>query len=83
MLECRIVRSRLGIEQRGVLSLLPWYIVIYKLLTDFDSKGYEVFGFADDILIMVKDKVDLVLLSVRKTVGISFTRRRKQSLKIQ
>jgi hypothetical protein len=44
--------------QWGVLSPPLWSFV-----TDLDSQGYEVFGFVDDILIMVRCKVDSVLQS--------------------
>jgi Reverse transcriptase (RNA-dependent DNA polymerase) len=47
-----------GCTQGGVLSPLLWSLVIDKNLIDFNSQGYEVFGFADDIVIMVSCKVD-------------------------
>jgi hypothetical protein len=67
-----------------------------------DSQGYEVFGFSDDIVIMVRGRVDSVLsvrmqtgqsyaynwyeevnlrINPNKSVVISFTSRRRHSLK--
>jgi hypothetical protein len=62
-LNVRIVRSRLEMEQvtiwnirgcpqGGNLSSLLWPLVIDKLITDLDSQGYEVLGFANEIVIM-------------------------------
>jgi hypothetical protein len=49
------------------VPLLP--LVTTKLLTELDSQGYEVFGFADDIVLMVRGKVDSVLRE-RKQAGL-------------
>jgi hypothetical protein len=48
-------------------QVLLWSLVIDKLLTDLDTQGYEVFGFVDDTVIMVRSNVDSVL-SMRVTV---------------
>jgi hypothetical protein len=77
MLECQIVRSRLGIKQVTIRTtracpqwsvLLPllWSLVINKLLTDLDSQVYELFGFME-IVILVRGKVDSVLLKRMQT----------------
>jgi hypothetical protein len=34
-------------------------LFIDKLLTDLNLQGYEVIGFVDDIVIMIRDKGDL------------------------
>jgi hypothetical protein len=70
--------------QLGVLSPLLRSLVIDKLPRDLDSQGYEVFGFADDIAIMFRDKVESVLserMQTGKTEEIPFTRNRKHNLK--
>jgi hypothetical protein len=38
-----------------------WFLVIDKLLTDIEQQLFEVIGFADDLVIIVRRKVDLVL----------------------
>jgi Reverse transcriptase (RNA-dependent DNA polymerase) len=63
------IRTTRGCPHGCVLSFLLWSLVIKKLLTDLDSQGYEVFGFADNIVIMVKGKVDSVL-SERMQTGL-------------
>jgi ribonuclease HI len=72
MLECRIVMAQLGEEgmairttrgcpQGGVLSPLLWSLVIDELLTNLEDRGYEVIGFADDLVIIVRGKDDSLL----------------------
>jgi retron-type reverse transcriptase len=72
MLECRKVTAGLGGEQvtvkttRGclqgrVLSPLLWSLVIDKLLNDLDRQGFEVIGFADDLVITVRGNNDSIL----------------------
>jgi hypothetical protein len=56
MLECRIVRSRLGMDQVTIKTN-----VVDKILTNLNSQEYEVFGLADLSVIMVRGKVDSVL----------------------
>jgi hypothetical protein len=68
--------------------------VFDKLLNDLDRQGFEVIGFADDLVITVRSNNDSILserigwckqsgLSINpaKTIGIPFTRRRKLCLK--
>ena len=72
MLRCRIVTAQLrqdqitikttrGCPQGGVLSPLLWSLVIDELLTELTDQGYEVIGFADDLVIMVRGYVDSIL----------------------
>jgi retron-type reverse transcriptase len=72
MLECCIVTAGLfeeqvtvettrGYPQGGVLSPLLWSLVIDKLFNDLDRQGYEVFGFADDLVITVRRNNDSIL----------------------
>jgi retron-type reverse transcriptase len=72
MLACRIVRAGLGEEQvtvkttrgcphGGVLSPLLWSLVIDELLNDLHRQGYEVIGFADDLVITVRGNNDSIL----------------------
>jgi hypothetical protein len=80
MLEYQIVRSRLRMDQATIRTTIGcperassflWSLVIDKLLTDLHSQGYEVFGFADDIAIMVRGKVDWVLSALIQT-GLNY-----------
>jgi hypothetical protein len=54
-------------DHSGCMKLEMWSLVIDKLLIDLDSQGYEVFGFLDETVIMVRGNVDSVL-SMRITV---------------
>jgi retron-type reverse transcriptase len=71
VLECRIVAAGLGEEQvtvkttkfcpqGGVLSPLLWSLVIDKLLNNQDQQGFEVIGFADDLVITVRGNNDSI-----------------------
>jgi hypothetical protein len=46
------IKAPRGCPLGGVLAPLLWSLVKVKLFADMDSQGYEVFGFADDIMIM-------------------------------
>jgi hypothetical protein len=46
------IRITIGYSQGGVLSPHLWYLAI-SLDLDLDSQGYEVFGFADDIEVLL------------------------------
>jgi Reverse transcriptase (RNA-dependent DNA polymerase) len=72
MLERRIVIARLGQEeiaikttkgchQGEVLSPLLWSLVIDNLLIELEQQGYEVLDFADDLVIIVRGKVDSLI----------------------
>jgi len=41
--------------QGGVLSPLLWCLVVDKLLTELKEAGFLVFGYADDVAILVRD----------------------------
>jgi Reverse transcriptase (RNA-dependent DNA polymerase) len=81
--ECRIVTAGLGEEQvtvkttrgcpqGGVLSPLLWSLmVIDELLNDLDRQGYEVIGFADDLVITVRGNNDSIL-SERMQSALSY-----------
>jgi hypothetical protein len=67
MLESRLVHTSLmgssltarvagGCPQGGVLSPLLWNLVVDRLLTATDDLGFNTFGYADDIVIIVKGK---------------------------
>jgi Reverse transcriptase (RNA-dependent DNA polymerase) len=71
MLECR--RAGLGEEQvtvkttrGGILSPLLWSLVIDKLLNDLDRQGFEVIGFADDLVITVRGNNEIFFRKVCK-----------------
>ncbi|XP_062710910.1 uncharacterized protein LOC134288974 [Aedes albopictus] len=52
------VRATKGCPQGGVLSPLLWSLVVDDLLRSLKEKGFEVVGFADDIVIIVRGKYD-------------------------
>jgi Reverse transcriptase (RNA-dependent DNA polymerase) len=71
-LEKRIVTTQLGQDQitikttrgspqGGVLSPLLWSLVINELLTELTVQGYEVIGFGDDLVIMIRGNGDSIL----------------------
>jgi Reverse transcriptase (RNA-dependent DNA polymerase) len=63
MLECRIVTAGLGEEQVTVKTIrgLLWSLVVDELLNDLDRQGYEVIGFADDLVITVRGNNNSIL----------------------
>lgn len=72
MLDNRIVSAELGIStltvkttrgcpQGGVLSPLLWSLVVDDLLNKLTDDGFEVIGFADDLVILVRGKFDLTI----------------------
>jgi Reverse transcriptase (RNA-dependent DNA polymerase) len=48
-----------------------WSLVIEKFLTDLNSQEYQVFGFADDVLIILRGKVDSILSEQMQT-GLNY-----------
>jgi hypothetical protein len=51
----------MGCPPGFVLSSLVCSLVIDKLLTDLNSQGYRVFGFANKVVIRVRGKLGSVL----------------------
>ena len=45
-----------GCPQGGVLSPLLWNLVVDRLLTITNDLGFNTFGYAEDIVIVVQDK---------------------------
>jgi len=45
-----------GCPQRGVLSPILWNLVVDRLLTITNNLGFNTFGYADDIIIVVQGK---------------------------
>jgi hypothetical protein len=37
------------------------YLVIDKFLTDLEQQGFEVIGFADDLVLIIRRKVESIL----------------------
>lgn len=69
MLQCRRISASLGghsvtvkaikgCPQGGVISPLLWSILVDDLLVSMNSAGYEVQGYADDIVIIVRGKFE-------------------------
>ena len=50
-----------GCPQGGVLSPLLWSLVVDDLLKNLTAKGFEVIGFADDVVILVRGKYDHII----------------------
>ena len=50
------VRVKGGCPQGGVLSPLLWNLVVDRLLTLTNDLGFNTFGYADDIVIIVQGK---------------------------
>jgi Reverse transcriptase (RNA-dependent DNA polymerase) len=55
------IKTTKGCPQGGVLSPLLWSFVIDNLLIELEQQGYEVLGFADDLVIIVRGKVDSLI----------------------
>ena len=55
------IKTTRGCPQGGVLSPLLWCIVVDRLLKNLQSLGYEVIGFADDVVIIVRGKFDKII----------------------
>lgn len=61
-----------GCPQGGVLSPLMWSLVVDDLLRSLEEKGFEVVGFADDIVVIVRGKFDNII-SERMQWALNFT----------
>lgn len=66
------VRAVKGCPQGGVLSPLLWSLVVDDLLTKLESQGFEVIGFADDIVIIIRGKYDDIITN-RMQQALNFT----------
>jgi Reverse transcriptase (RNA-dependent DNA polymerase) len=55
------IKTTRGSPQGGVLSPLLSSLVINELLTELTVQGYEVIGFADDLVIMIRGNGDSIL----------------------
>ena len=56
-----------GCPQGGVLPPLLWSLVVDVLLTKLSQLGFEVIGYADDIVLIVRGKCDATLSSRMQT----------------
>ena len=72
-----------GCPQGGVLSPLLWSLVVDDLLVSLELLGFEVIGFADDIVIVVRGKFDSII-SERMQTALNFTLQwcRKEGLNV-
>ena len=61
-----------GCPQGGVLSPLLWSLVVDDLLQNLSKQGFEVVGFADDVVILVRGKFDSTI-SNRMQVALNYT----------
>lgn len=68
------VRAVQGCPQGGVISPLLWSLVVDDLLIKLQHQGFEVIGFADDIIIIVRGKYDAIV-SDRIQSALSYTLR--------
>jgi Reverse transcriptase (RNA-dependent DNA polymerase) len=53
-------KNHKGCPQGGILLPLLWSLVIDELLTELTEQGYEVIGFADDLVIMIRGNDDSI-----------------------
>lgn len=58
--ESVVVGTDRGCPQGGILSPLLWSIVIDDLLTILTDNGFMVQGYADDLVIMIREKMDAI-----------------------
>lgn len=61
-----------GCPQGGVLSPLLWSLVADDLLNKLVESGFEVIGFADDVVIIVRGKFDTIIVE-RMQSALNFT----------
>ena len=61
-----------GCPQGGVLSPLLWSLVVDQLLRNLTELGFEVVGFADDVVILVRGKFDSTV-SERMQLALNYT----------
>lgn len=55
------VKTTKGCPQGGVLSPLLWSLVVDTLLNTLGENGFEVIGFADDVVIICRGKFDNII----------------------
>ncbi|XP_062716992.1 retrovirus-related Pol polyprotein from type-1 retrotransposable element R1 isoform X2 [Aedes albopictus] len=61
-----------GCPQGGVISPLLWSLIVDDLLTKLQHQGFEVVGFADDIVVIVRGKFDNTVFN-RMQEALRFT----------
>lgn len=66
------VKATKGCPQGGVLSPLMWSLVVDGLLQMLDTEGFEVVGYADDLVIIVRGKDDQTI-SERMQMAMNLT----------
>lgn len=66
------VKTTRGCPQGGVLSPLLWSLVVDALLNKLIENGFEVIGFADDVVIICRGKFDHTL-SERMQTALNMT----------
>jgi ribonuclease HI len=59
--ESATIATAKGCPQGGVLSPLLWSVVVDDLLNTLTSCGYEVHGYADDIVITIRGQLDAIV----------------------
>lgn len=58
-----VITASKGCPQGGVLSPLLWSLVVDVLLQNLTQLGYEVIGYADDVVLIIRSKCDATLSS--------------------
>lgn len=66
------VKTTRGCPQGGVLSPLLWSLVVDDLLKKLSELGFEVIGFADDVVILVRGKFEEIITE-RMQYALNFT----------
>lgn len=61
------VTATKGCPQGGVLSPLLWSLVVDALLNKLTQLGYEIVGYADDIVLIIRGKCDATMSSRLQT----------------
>ena len=69
-----IRRPKRGSPQGGVLSPLIWILIMDSILTKFRGTGTNVFGYADDVFLVVRGKdpgtlVNIMNRSLQRVIG--------------
>ena len=61
------VKTTKGCPQGGVLSPLLWSLIVDDLLDSLEALGFEIIGFADNIVIITRGKHGQILSSKMQT----------------
>lgn len=63
------IRATKGCPQGGVMSPLLWCLVVDSLITRLNNAGFYTQGYADDLAIVIRGKVPMVLTDLMNESG--------------